>query len=879
MSAWEWPAMRHDRNLTGRSPGIGNMRDPVIAGEISYASGHTGILWLEDLDGDGKLESVWIENGRIKVRDKQDRLLWQSGVCQPIVIGFHDLDGNGKEKYVVAVGHSRTLFVFSGANGALLWSYRLDRETVKLTHSSVRIGPFRPDLKGEQITVWSEGDDYGYLFSFENGVENGRLAWRNRGIGVGDRTRYRIGVLAGDIHGDGQMSIVVVQHSVVWVVDVYDGEIRWEIKGAKLRNYGLAQLIDLDGDGVKEIVFVNDSVQLRTAVVKWHNGRFEYLWDHYIGYSDRFLTMPYWPVRDIDGDGRYEILYSIGDADSGVWRVNIVDALTGGVKQEIEGVRLLDCGDIDGDGIEELLLEEALTSKVVLRKPLDGGSAELYRSCDQAIGILEQGRPLHGNHTNYQRQLSYFKDLDGDGRLSWFAVRDGKPSVCGIDLDGQWHCRQVLEDTASLPVVNAFSTANFTGFLVKSEDGMRLYSANGALAARFGERVDAAALTPIVADIDGDDRAELLVGSAFYRVDSPQPGGRLAIRAAGAISPSRHQPADIRVGDSDIRLLIAWGWDAVEKDLLFAGRDAELIRTNCRGEIRWRKKLKGDYRGGRVMSVAIGKFLSPDRWDIYANVATKAEYINESMVVEAATGDIVWRRTDGHDSGMGPVEGYAAVRPLESDGLDDLLLLSGEAVMEVDGATGGDLIRKRELSDILGTGWVGSGQLTPLDAYGERAAYLTGIWGINGGLIKRDADGWRVIWRDYYGNHTPIGTPPRRSLQGIAQSDGQLLAGGQRSDYRYGCVNVADGTLLWTYDLGDCIVGDTCTGDIDGDGRDEFVFGSDDGYVHALKMDGTLLFKRFVDAPPGNPVLADADGDGLLEIVVTRTDGKLLILK
>ncbi len=879
MGAWEWPMMRHDRNLTGRSSGIGNMRDPAVAGEISYASGHAGNVWLEDLDGDGKFEFIWIENGRIIVRDEQDRLLWQSGVCQPIVIGFHDLDGNGKEKYIVAVGHSRTLLVYSGANGMLRWSHRFDRETVRLTHSSVRIGPIRPDLKGEQITVWSEGDDFSYLFSFENGVDNGRMVWSNRGIGVGDRTRYRTGVLIGDIHGDGRLSIVVIQHSAVWVVDAYDGEIVWEIEGAELRNYGLAQLLDLDGDGVKEIVFVNDSVQLWTAVIKWQNGRFAYIWDHYIGYSDRFMTTPYWPVRDIEGNGRFEIVYSIGDTDSGMWQVIIVDALTGRVRQELDGVKLLDCGDIDGDGIEELLMEEALTSDVVVCKLLDGRLTVLHRTGDQAIGMLEQFRPLHGNHTNYQRQLSYFKDLNGDGRLAWFAIRDGKPSVCGIGADGQWYCRQVVEELASMVVLNVLSANEFNGYLVKFAEGMRLYAADGSVAARFGERVDSAALAPIVTDIDGDGRAELLVGNAFYRVDAPRPDGRLTIRAAGSVALEPNQAAGASVDNSEVRILLAWDDGSGTKDLLFAGRDAELIRTDCRGEVRWRTKLKGDYKGGRVMSVTIGQFLSPSRCDIYANVATKAMYMNESMVIESATGNIVWRRTDGHDSGMGPVDGYASVRQLENDGLDDLLLLSGEVVMEVDGATGRDLIRKRELSDILGTRWVGSGQLTPVDVVGEQeqAAYLTGVWGINGGLIKRDAGGWRAAWFDYYGNATPVGT--RRRLQGIAQADGMLLAGGQRLDYRYGCVNVADGTLLWTYDLGDCTASDTCTGDIDGDGRDEFVFACDDGHVYVLKTDGTLLFKRFVDAPPGDPVLADADGDGWLEIIVTRTDGRLLILK
>ena len=302
--------------------------------------------------------------------------------------------------------------------------------------------------------------------------------------------------------------------------------------------------------------------------------------------------------------------------------------------------------------------------------------------------------------------------------------------------------------------------------------------------------------------------------------------------------------------------------------------------TDCNGKIKWRKMLKGDFKGGTVMDCTFGKFLFHSQYDIFANVASTAAYINECMVLDSSTGEVIWRRNDGHDSGMGPVDGYAAVKSLEDDGLDDLLFLSGEVLVQIDGKTGKNLIEMKNISDILGTRWVGSGQFTlvDVDRDGQDELFLSGVWGLNGGVLKWDGQYWKPLWFDYYGNYTPIGTPPRYSHQGIAYANGRVLAAGPRSDYKYGCVDAATGELLWTYDIGDCLVGDTCTGDIDGDGSDEFIFGCNDGYVYSLKHDSRLHFRIFAGSPPGNPILADVDGDGKLEVVVTTMEGRLLII-
>ena len=78
--------------------------------------------------------------------------------------------------------------------------------------------------------------------------------------------------------------------------------------------------------------------------------------------------------------------------------------------------------------------------------------------------------------------------------------------------------------------------------------------------------------------------------------------------------------------------------------------------------------------------------------------------------------------------------------------------------------------------------------------------------------------------------------------------------------------------------IGTCPAGqalsDTAAADIDGDGRDEFLVGSDDGYLYALHAsDGSLAFSYNLHASVGSPIVADVDGDGSLGVMVSLGDG------
>ena len=65
----EWPMIRHDLKLTGRSWGKGRIKIPAIAGEIRYTAGDAVKLWAEDINGDGEVEYIFRDGGRMNLKD------------------------------------------------------------------------------------------------------------------------------------------------------------------------------------------------------------------------------------------------------------------------------------------------------------------------------------------------------------------------------------------------------------------------------------------------------------------------------------------------------------------------------------------------------------------------------------------------------------------------------------------------------------------------------------------------------------------------------------------------------------------------------------------------------------------------------------------
>jgi hypothetical protein len=136
--------------------------------------------------------------------------------------------------------------------------------------------------------------------------------------------------------------------------------------------------------------------------------------------------------------------------------------------------------------------------------------------------------------------------------------------------------------------------------------------------------------------------------------------------------------------------------------------------------------------------------------------------------------------------------------------------------------------------------------------------------------------------------------------QGIGDIDGDGImeialqyTGGSDSptDPYRGYLYVYDGMtgdVKFTYDLkpefGRSVrIMNMLTCDIDGDGKLEYIFTTNTGYLVAMGVDGAgdameVRWSMFFDMEMGQPAIADVNGDGLAEIIFTAEDGYLYVV-
>ena len=197
-----------------------------------------------------------------------------------------------------------------------------------------------------------------HLFTFEEGAAQGRLIWErefNKG-GVWAHATSMVG----DVDGDGVCEINTAVQGGVVILDLDSGaeklRFEWEAGGQKQRNYGQCCAADVDGDGIDEIVVMDDLIALQVVVIKVEDGQARALWSKFWGwwypFTGHLLHFVPGSVCDVDGDGNLEL----GVPHPGELRC--YEAGTGQLKWTEQGAveRDIATADIDGDGVGEFIV-------------------------------------------------------------------------------------------------------------------------------------------------------------------------------------------------------------------------------------------------------------------------------------------------------------------------------------------------------------------------------------------------------------------------------------------------------------------------------------------------------------------------------------------
>ncbi|NUQ00067.1 MAG: hypothetical protein HUU35_09470, partial [Armatimonadetes bacterium] len=125
--------------------------------------------------------------------------------------------------------------------------------------------------------------------------------------------------------------------------------------------------------------------------------------------------------------------------------------------------------------------------------------------------------------------------------------------------------------------------------------------------------------------------------------------------------------------------------------------------------------------------------------------------------------------------------------------------------------------------------------------------------------------------------HTPYLDGSSRQL-GLRRGETgwEIGAVAYRGGFR--CLSARDGSLLWSWPTQPGT--DIVSGDVDGDGEEEFLFGVGSRLValSALNQQAEVVWELPLPGRCGPPVLADTDSDGDVEVVLLAGDGRLYVI-
>jgi hypothetical protein len=339
-----------------------------------------------------------------------------------------------------------------------------------------------------------------------------------------------------DSNGSGQIDSqdkpVVFLYQNNGVVALWgDGSgVAWQKAGNYGRDGSMA-LGDLDGDGWVEVVTVNETTVCaldgRDGTQKWCGPP--------VGPSLDPLGYNYPSIADMDGDGSAEVVVgrAIFDANGGLIAQGALGkgaAPYGGNPNGGTYGALSAVVDLDGDGVQEVVTGNAaydLDGNVIWQNGgLDGlvavadfdgdGQGEIVKTSGVAIRGMESngqevwGPVMYGGNIG----VPAIDDLDGDGTPE--LVFGAQTGLIAMEWGGQvkWTAQISDQSGAAGPVLFDFESDGYPEVLYADEQAIRFFSGlDGSLKYTSMEHASYTILeTPIVADVDGDNQVEIVLG-------------------------------------------------------------------------------------------------------------------------------------------------------------------------------------------------------------------------------------------------------------------------------------------------------------------------------------------------------------------------------
>jgi outer membrane protein assembly factor BamB len=931
----EWHMYRRDHRLSGRSPMPGKITAPEI--KWSFPLGGSENECFPVPAADGRSDLLFAFGGCIIRTDGTGTIIWKSRSYGINAIGaVEDLDGDGRFEIACSTGYE--VIVLAAESGDLLMRHYLGfPHSAGTPAGTILCHRFDPNSKGMHLIAPMMSAKEVLVFDFRNGNRTGVLAhtlWMD--------DAFHPTVAAADMDNDGVDELVISKLCGLYLFDVLNGtmkaSVQWTSNGERRRNYGLTQLIDIDGDGNREVVIVAERVARHIAVIDNDGrGNLSALWDRFVEFiypSDTTeLRHVGNSVRDVDGDGKLELVISLFNArQDGRWWLEVLDPLTGALKMEMPDTYLWGVQDVDGDGVSELLI-----GKEYLRNPLGFSTVEFISARNLTPTVLWScpnarfaGRSLRpsGWRSNFRpipfgHDETWMEESEGANTVFLFTVRPDQEkslvevswmngtvdlrsvrlgsagdffmaALADVDGDGVREC-VLSENNGRVVVVRAGS-----GIKATWTAGFRL-QLEGFSAARPGP-------VPVVYRAGPEAPPSIVIPDNTYRLHQLRPDGMGKSVVPQWSIPGRgwmgydscfHSAYVCDLDDDGLREVMAVNPEERECSELMAISSSGIVKKRVRctqspppsgsriGLYEW-IVLDGNGTRGDGRKSIIASFYGS--YSMNSEETVSFDMQQKTLWHRRQFGEGEWGR------GIGPWSAFSVLQPkgkkptalfLAKDYLCQIDVRTGEFVREpwilwratnaVMNQPEWDFDKAHE-ADFGGTKdpftAYGSPILVDMDRDGRDEILVGGNFG-GFGLLRDD---YSIVWW----MQTPF-TDMMLRLPGIADvlGDGRQCVGICRANGIFYCLEGTTGKILWNINL-QSTAADIVSCDIDGDGREEFIVGTTDGRLLAIGADasgeGTIRWSVPFGYALGNPVVADVDGDGLCEVLVVSGDGSLVCI-
>ncbi len=885
--AQDWPTWRHDFGRSGRAELTGDIETPTPLWSLPLGRSATPPATVTgDYDGDGAAELYYLSAGRLVASRFGRPLLWQSewaGVDQ--LAGAWDFDGDGAAELLgVRRSAPSGLARIDVRDGRVLWEAEgLGEGTRELRlRENLLVGDLTGDGLPDLVAVPVSAAPRLVAYSFGAGAPEGGALWS---VDLPGATLVSQIVLA---EVGGEPVLVVATPSEVNLVDPATGEVLAQLAQPPgfSQPTGLFQVIDPEDDGDAEIACVSVS-STGYGIALFDLAAEEVRWSLAWPTSGHAVAAGPDAVRDFDGDGDPELVLSVfgsaaaevdvtgatGDHDGvnapAAWTLLVVDAATGAVETSAEGwlywatLRAPSGDDVivarDVSGLEGGAGLSPWSPGAVAALGFDDEGALRRVGSAHAIAPLSRPPSLDERRSTYLRLFAPIGDATR-------ALARADDDLVGVAID----------DAGGLAVTPVGALPS--GFVAVLDPA---WSASGAEAPLLWDAARGFVRLGVSGAIPGPGfRSDALVATGSAEPGAPylivaRSDGTAAFRELPSSVVSEPLAPDLTIAleGGDVRSMAVAELDgAAGPELFWAGVAAPgVLRMHWLDDTGDHSSRDVRVDGAALRSVTVGPFGEDGAPRVALAVTDVSRALDEServWVLDEA-GDI--------DVNVGVTRPGRLLGPIvPGPGV------AGEATIAVPVTTDLSLRRASDGAEVaaVDTGWASF--VVSADTDGDGVLDLivddtTELRLIDG--ATRTQRWMRPKAFPEEGTGTPLGTARRAPEAGLDVV--QATAAGELRLY-----DGATGELVWSVLLDDGAVLPPGAGaapsisapvaaDVDGDGADEVLVGSSDGFLYALDArDGDPDWVMPLNAPVGAPTVA-LDGDGRVVILVATSDGFL----